>query len=217
MGHAHPRGGYHGSTKTCVYSGVQASAREIGDGGRVSDCLGRSGSGRICYGAGSRKSPVFQLPLSPARDGASPTKRSWPQRPSPWPWNTDDRCVRGHHTDCGFWYAATRYRELLAGHGPTASMSRRGNCWDNAVVESCFHTLKTEHIFYAETFPSRWLQNQGADPLLFCGMSPRVIKKWAQKGPLHQLQKPPIDMRLQLTVKRRAAKLSIPKPMSIRL
>ena len=58
------------------------------------------------------------------------------------------RPARGvvHHTDRGSQYAATRYRELLAGHGLTASMSRRGNCWDNAVVESFFHTLKTEHV-----------------------------------------------------------------------
>jgi len=51
-----------------------------------------------------------------------------------------------HHTDRGSQYAATKYRELLADHGLTASMSRRGNCWDNAVVESFFHTLKTEHV-----------------------------------------------------------------------
>ena len=43
-----------------------------------------------------------------------------------------------HHTDCGSQYAATLSREVLAGHGLMASMSRRGNCWDNAVVESSF-------------------------------------------------------------------------------
>ena len=53
-----------------------------------------------------------------------------------------------HHTDRGSQYAATKYRELLAEHGLTASMSRRGNCWDNAVVESFFHTLKTEHVHH---------------------------------------------------------------------
>ena len=53
-----------------------------------------------------------------------------------------------HHTDRGAQYAATLYRELLAGHGLTASMSRRGNCWDNAVVESFFHTLKTELVYH---------------------------------------------------------------------
>ena len=53
-----------------------------------------------------------------------------------------------HHTDRGSQYAATTYRELLASHGLTASMSRRGNCWDNAVVESFFHTLKTELVHH---------------------------------------------------------------------
>lgn len=53
-----------------------------------------------------------------------------------------------HHTDRGSQYAAATYRELLAGHGLTASMSRRGNCWDNAVVERFFHTLKTEHVHH---------------------------------------------------------------------
>ena len=53
-----------------------------------------------------------------------------------------------HHTDRGSQDAATTYRELLASHGLTASMSRRGNCWDNAVVESFFHTLKTELVHH---------------------------------------------------------------------
>jgi putative transposase len=53
-----------------------------------------------------------------------------------------------HHTDRGAQYAATLYREMLAGYGLTASMSRRGNCWDNAVVESFFHTLKTELVYH---------------------------------------------------------------------
>jgi putative transposase len=51
-----------------------------------------------------------------------------------------------HHSDRGSQYAALLYRELLASHGITVSMSRRGNCWDNAVVESFFHTLKTELV-----------------------------------------------------------------------
>ena len=52
------------------------------------------------------------------------------------------------HTDRGSQYATTVYRELLAGHGLTASMSRRANCWDNAVVENFFHTLKTELVYH---------------------------------------------------------------------
>ena len=49
-----------------------------------------------------------------------------------------------HHSDRGMHYTGTSYQRLLAAHGITASMSRRGDCWDNAVAESFFATLKTE-------------------------------------------------------------------------
>ena len=51
-----------------------------------------------------------------------------------------------HHTDQGCQYAATIYRDLLARHGLVPSMSRRGNCYDNAVAESFFSTLKNELV-----------------------------------------------------------------------
>jgi len=44
------------------------------------------------------------------------------------------------HTDRGSPYGADSYRQLLAQHGMQPSMSRKGNCWDNAVAESFFHT-----------------------------------------------------------------------------
>jgi putative transposase len=50
------------------------------------------------------------------------------------------------HTDRGSQYGADSYRQFLAQHRIQASMSRKGNCWDNAVAESFFHTLKTELI-----------------------------------------------------------------------
>lgn len=49
-----------------------------------------------------------------------------------------------HHTDRGVQYAAIDYRELLAAHQIIASMSRRANCYDNAVAESFFATLRWE-------------------------------------------------------------------------
>lgn len=49
-----------------------------------------------------------------------------------------------HHTDRGVQYAAMHYQSLLRDHAITCSMSRKGNCWDNAVVESFFKTLKVE-------------------------------------------------------------------------
>ncbi len=51
------------------------------------------------------------------------------------------------HSDRGSQYAAADYRNALADAGITCSMSRRGNCWDNAVAESFFSTLKTELIY----------------------------------------------------------------------
>jgi transposase InsO family protein len=51
-----------------------------------------------------------------------------------------------HHSDRGAHYTGTTYQRLLAAHGGVPSMSRRGDCWDNAVVESFFATLKTEVV-----------------------------------------------------------------------
>ena len=48
------------------------------------------------------------------------------------------------HTDRGVQYASDSHRKILKDHGIIQSMSRKGNCWDNAVSESFFHTLKTE-------------------------------------------------------------------------
>ena len=53
-----------------------------------------------------------------------------------------------HHSDRGSQYASTDYQRLMQNHGIECSMSRRGNCWDNAVVESFFATLKTELIHH---------------------------------------------------------------------
>ena len=59
-----------------------------------------------------------------------------------------------HHSDRGSQYASETYRELLAAHGLTGSMSRRGNPYDNAKAESFMKTLKVEAVYLAayETF-----------------------------------------------------------------
>jgi putative transposase len=49
-----------------------------------------------------------------------------------------------HHSDRGAQYASLEYRQALAALKATCSMSRKGNCWDNAVMESFFSTLKLE-------------------------------------------------------------------------
>ncbi len=51
-----------------------------------------------------------------------------------------------HHSDRGSTYTAAQYRHALAVHGIVASMSRAGDCWDNAVAESFFSTLKHELV-----------------------------------------------------------------------
>jgi putative transposase len=54
-----------------------------------------------------------------------------------------------HHSDRGVQYASTPYREVLERHGIEQSMSRRGNCLDNAPMESFFASLKKEHVHQA--------------------------------------------------------------------
>jgi len=51
-----------------------------------------------------------------------------------------------HHSDRGSQYASRDYQRVLAQHGIVCSMSRRGDCWDNAVAESFFATLKVELV-----------------------------------------------------------------------
>jgi len=59
-----------------------------------------------------------------------------------------------HHTDRGSAYASREYRTVLAAHGMRQSMSRKGDCWDNAVAESFFSTLEHELVAGA-TFATR--------------------------------------------------------------
>lgn len=59
------------------------------------------------------------------------------------------RCPRGllFHSDRGVQYASKRFRDQLVAHRITASMSRRGNCYDNSRAESFFSTLKLELVY----------------------------------------------------------------------
>jgi putative transposase len=54
------------------------------------------------------------------------------------------------HSDQGSTYAAAEYRALLDRYGIRQSMSRKGNCWDNAPMESFFHTLKCELVMHCD-------------------------------------------------------------------
>jgi transposase InsO family protein len=59
-----------------------------------------------------------------------------------------------HHSDRGIQYASADYRRLLRNHGVEASMSRKGNCYDNATMESFWSTLKHE-LVYRSQFQNR--------------------------------------------------------------
>ena len=63
------------------------------------------------------------------------------------------------HTDRGSQYASYAHKDLLQEHGIIQSMSRKGNCWDNAVAESFFHLLKTEFTNH-EIFETRARANE---------------------------------------------------------
>ena len=55
-----------------------------------------------------------------------------------------------HHSDRGSQYCSQDYQALLAQYGMVASMSRKGNCWDNAPMESFFNSLKNERVFHED-------------------------------------------------------------------
>jgi len=63
-------------------------------------------------------------------------------------WRRKPKGALLHHSDRGVQYATGDYQRLLTSNGIECSMSRKGNCWDNAVVESFFHTLKVELVHH---------------------------------------------------------------------
>lgn len=63
------------------------------------------------------------------------------------------------HSDRGSQYCSDDYQKILTHYGFICSMSRKGNCWDNSVVESFFHTLKTE-LIYTMRYTTREIAKQ---------------------------------------------------------
>ena len=59
-----------------------------------------------------------------------------------------------HHSDRGVQYASAPYRTTLAQHGLVASMSRKGNCYDNATMEAFWSSLKNE-LVHRRSFATR--------------------------------------------------------------
>jgi transposase InsO family protein len=80
-----------------------------------------------------------------------------------------------HHSDRGSQYACAEYRAVLEAHGMRASMSRKGNCWDNAVAESFFATLELELIM-----KHRWATRDDARRAIF-----RYIEGWYNRERRH--------------------------------
>jgi putative transposase len=79
-----------------------------------------------------------------------------------------------HHLEiAGVQYAAD-YQRLLGEHGVSCSMSRQGNCWDNACVESFFGTLKKELIH-----DRRYLTRRQAKQDIFEHCCPKQLTEWA--------------------------------------
>jgi putative transposase len=60
-----------------------------------------------------------------------------------------------HHSDQGSQYTSEDFQRLLAHHGIACSMSRKGDCWDNAAVESFFASLKKERIYPRPRYHTR--------------------------------------------------------------
>jgi len=67
-----------------------------------------------------------------------------------------------HHSDRGSQYASRAFQDQLAGYGMSCSMSRKGNCWDNAPTESFFNSLKNERVH-----GSRYTTRQAAEADMF--------------------------------------------------
>lgn len=102
-----------------------------------------------------------------------------------------------HHSDRGVQYAARDYQEILRQHGIQGSMSRKGNCWDNAVAESFFATLEWEL-----TQESDWHPHEEARRAVF-----DHIEVWYNRQRRHSAlgYRSPADFERQLALTPRAA------------
>ena len=80
-----------------------------------------------------------------------------------------------HHSDRGIQYACDAYQALLETHAVIPSMSRKGDCWDNAVAESFFATLKTELVAGTE-----WHTREAARAAVF-----QYIEMWYNRRRRH--------------------------------
>ena len=102
-----------------------------------------------------------------------------------------------HHSDRGSQYASKAFRRLLKAHGIKGSMSRKGDCWDNAVVESFFGSLKQELVQW-RNYQTRYEAQQ--DILEYIAMFYNSTRLHSYLGYMS-----PNDFEQKLLVERKAA------------
>jgi putative transposase len=97
-----------------------------------------------------------------------------------------------HHSDRGSQYACHEYRGLLRAHGITSSMSRSGDCLDNAVAERFFRTLKTECLTNWRDFPAAEVKHDIVDYIEMFYNSERLHSYTGYRSPneFEKLAKP---------------------------
>jgi transposase InsO family protein len=89
-----------------------------------------------------------------------------------------------YHSDRGTQYASAMYQLLLKAHAVVASMSRRANCWDNAVVESFFATLKSD-LISRRSWPTRRDAHDAITEYLECFYNPHRLHSYlAYRSPM---------------------------------
>lgn len=87
------------------------------------------------------------------------------------------------HTDQGFQYQHSSWRELIQSINGTQSMSRKGNCYDNATIENFFGHLKTE-MYHGENFASVSELCQAVDDYIFWYNNDRLQQRFKGLAPM---------------------------------
>ena len=87
------------------------------------------------------------------------------------------------HSDRGSQYASKDFRDALKGYGITSSMSRRGNCWDNACSETLLGSLKVERLYGQRLKTRRAAKDETIAWLLWCKPA-RLQSTLAYIGPV---------------------------------
>ena len=93
------------------------------------------------------------------------------------------------HSDQGAQYTSGEYQRTLKKHGMISSMSRRGNCWDNAVAESFFHSLKTERTHH-EKYRNRAMAFLGV-------MAPSMMRRATEAFLLRKMMLEQLNLKIQ--------------------